>query len=227
MQIYKITNLINGKIYIGKDELSNEKYHGSGTLIKTAIKKYGVHNFTKEIIEDDINDKKILIEREKYWIKKYNCTDKSIGYNITDGGEGGDTISNNPNKEAIVEKIKSSMKGKPFTQEHKDRLKDNHNSKNPEVANKIALKLRGVKKSDEHRQNLSKAMSEHYRLSGGNINFKGDNNPFRKYKYHWYSNNNTGKAIRVKDGDEIPQGFIRGRLQIKGDNNPVNKNKQR
>jgi len=51
MEIYKTTNKINGKIYIGKDTTSNPQYLGSGKLIKRAILKYGVENFTKEILD--------------------------------------------------------------------------------------------------------------------------------------------------------------------------------
>ena len=90
MIVYKTTNLINGKIYIGKDSRNNPKYLGSGKIIKFAIKKYGEVNFKKEILEccqttNELND------REKYWIEKLNSKEKSIGYNITDGGDGCDT----------------------------------------------------------------------------------------------------------------------------------------
>ena len=91
MYIYKTTNHINNKIYIGLKMQSVESsvnYYGSGTYIKHAIKKYGKENFSKEIIERDIIDRAMLYERERYWVAEYNSKDKSIGYNLTDGGRG-------------------------------------------------------------------------------------------------------------------------------------------
>ena len=87
MVIYKITNLISGKIYIGQDSKNDPKYLGSGLIMKRAIRKYGNKNFTKEII-DEANNKKELDYKEIYWIKYYNSNEGQIGYNITDGGGG-------------------------------------------------------------------------------------------------------------------------------------------
>lgn len=113
MQIYKITNLINGKIYIGKDTVSDKNYYGSGLLIKRAIDKNGIENFKKEIIEECKNNDELCI-REKYWIEKYNSNNLEIGYNISKGGDGGDTFSNNPNKEKIRLKISNARRGKKY-----------------------------------------------------------------------------------------------------------------
>jgi group I intron endonuclease len=90
MVIYKTTNLVNGKFYIGKDENNNNnnKYLGSGKILKLAFEKYGKENFKKEIIESCIS-KVELEEREKYWIDKLSAT--TLGYNITEGGTGGQT----------------------------------------------------------------------------------------------------------------------------------------
>ena len=89
MYIYKTTNLINGKIYIGKTtrtcEYSKENYMGSGTYIQMAFKKYGKENFKKEILEYADN-KAHLSKLEPEYIRKYKSADMLIGYNlITDG----------------------------------------------------------------------------------------------------------------------------------------------
>lgn len=100
--IYKIINVINGKIYVGKRVGStlDEKYWGSGTKIKKAIQEFGLNNFNREIIEWCSNSD-ILRERERYWIAKLDSRNPDIGYNIKRGGEGigkvviGTNIKNN------------------------------------------------------------------------------------------------------------------------------------
>jgi len=69
MVIYKTTNLINSKYYIGKDEKNNPDYLGSGLLLNRAIKKHGRENFKKEILETCTNRTE-LNEKEIYWIEK-------------------------------------------------------------------------------------------------------------------------------------------------------------
>ena len=71
MIIYKTTNLITKKIYIGKDGKNNPKYYGSGIFLKNAIKKYGKENFVKEILEY-CNTEEELNNAEIKWIAFYN-----------------------------------------------------------------------------------------------------------------------------------------------------------
>jgi len=106
MVIYKTTNLINGKFYVGKDVRNLNCYLGSGKLLKRAIKKYGKNNFVKEILEicNNLTD---LEEREKFWIKELDSINN--GYNLTEGGTGGDTFTNNSNKEEIRNKLKKRI----------------------------------------------------------------------------------------------------------------------
>ena len=91
--IYKITNKINGKIYVGQTiknyeerfrqhRLNYNKEYFSQIVLYKAFKKYGIENFSFEMIEEVEREK--LDEREKYWIEYYNSYFN--GYNSTLGG---------------------------------------------------------------------------------------------------------------------------------------------
>ena len=92
--IYKITNKVNGKCYIGqsiniKKRLSQHKsqtYRNIhiNKILYQAIKKYGIENFTFDIIEKCETNS--LDDREKYWIEYYDSYNN--GYNGAKGGKG-------------------------------------------------------------------------------------------------------------------------------------------
>ena len=121
MIIYKITNLINNKIYIGKtintlnhrwwQHLNHAKNKKNSYLYKS-MNKYGYTNFKIEEIEK-CNSEKELNKRERYWIKFYNSINKNLGYNSTFGGDGGDTGGKNRGKkwsEGTRKKISETLK---------------------------------------------------------------------------------------------------------------------
>jgi group I intron endonuclease len=89
--IYKITNLINGKVYIGKSEVSIEerwKAESAGYTndhFANAIKKYGVENFKFEVL---IETQENLNELETQFIREFRSHDQQFGYNKTFGGDG-------------------------------------------------------------------------------------------------------------------------------------------
>lgn len=155
MIIYKTTNLINNKIYIGQSKNNYSHYYGSGKLIKKALKKYGVLNFKKEILVDNIDDLDMLNNLEIYYINLYNSIKN--GYNIHKGGRG--------NTEECNYKISNHLinnkfrLGKKLRQEHKDRIsitlknkfKDNTNFK--ERCSKTALKV--IEKGNNYILNLN------------------------------------------------------------------------
>lgn len=94
--VYKTTNLVNGKIYIGKHETDNldDGYLGSGNLLKYAIKKYGEENFKREILvkcstKEEMNAKEAEFVNDDF-------LNRNDVYNIKLGGEGGfDFINEN------------------------------------------------------------------------------------------------------------------------------------
>ena len=129
--IYKITNKINDKFYIGMHKTNNldDGYMGSGKLIRRAMEKYGIENFTKEILhifdnEEDMKNK----EKELVVISEDS-------YNLCDGGHGGFGYINrnklqpkagwNHTEEAkrkIARFGNQCFKGKKLSEEHKQKL---------------------------------------------------------------------------------------------------------
>lgn len=101
--IYRYTNLINGKTYIGqtinykerfrthKNSSYNPKKSDYNYLFHRAIRKYGIDNFRIDILfavnAPEFIITKVLDEQEKYWIKEHNSYGES-GYNLTEGGGG-------------------------------------------------------------------------------------------------------------------------------------------
>ena len=108
---YKITNLKNGNFYYGVHSTNNldDGYMGSGAIIKSIIKKYGVEFLQKDIIkffdssEDMYAYEKMIVTNEM--IQNPKC------YNLTEGGIGYDINHFVP--EYVKRKISSSIKGKP------------------------------------------------------------------------------------------------------------------
>ncbi|MBP1888924.1 hypothetical protein J2Z53_000503 [Clostridium moniliforme] len=86
--IYKTTNLLDKKIYIGqhKSKVFDPHYYGSGSWFRSVLKKYGKNNFICEIIEE-CESPQSLNEREIYWIEHFQSRNPSIGYNLAKGGE--------------------------------------------------------------------------------------------------------------------------------------------
>lgn len=86
--IYKITNSINGKFYIGKHSTNNieDNYLGSSKILYRAIKKYGKENFTKEILDIFYTEQEAL-DKESELVNETFVNRKDT-YNLTLGGSG-------------------------------------------------------------------------------------------------------------------------------------------
>lgn len=94
--LYRITNTINGKVYIGVHQTRalDDGYMGSGKAIRSAVAKYGVENFTKEILEF-FTDAESMYERERAVVTDEFILREDV-YNLRRGGTGGfDYINKN------------------------------------------------------------------------------------------------------------------------------------
>ena len=157
-EIYMILNTITGMMYIGQTKYTAEKrykehihiaLHKKNNLrLYNSMRKYGVENFEMTVLETDVPENQ-LDEKEKYYISKFRTFEN--GYNNTKGGGGvrgyhhsaetrkkmGRAISasmwkiNTPER---TEKIKAAQKGRKFTEEHKqhikESIKDRHGTNN-------------------------------------------------------------------------------------------------
>lgn len=137
--VYKTTNLINGKIYIGrhKSKKFDKWYFGSGAKIRQALSEYGDENFAVEILyycesEDELN------EKEKEAIIAYESRDPEKGYNIDQGGTKGNWLDELSPEQAQAYRDKMSNlsrqgicgnKGKHFTEKHKKRIGESNKGK--------------------------------------------------------------------------------------------------
>lgn len=118
MIIYKVTNVDNHKIYIGKTQRSlsvrkreHERYtKNSKSYFHKALRHYGSAYFLWEVLCTCISIEELNIKEQEY-INFYNSVDTDVGYNIAKGGEGGDTFTNDVNKEVRREKMRINSTG--------------------------------------------------------------------------------------------------------------------
>lgn len=174
--IYLRTNLVNGKQYVGqaKDFKRRERrwnsdvYQYAGKYINAARRKYGIENFSTDILEECDTQKKAN-ELEKYYIIELN-TKAPDGYNLTDGGEG---VSGYKFTKEEREKLSKShiglqagekhpLWGKHHTDETKRKLSEVHKGKPLSGEHKrklLALNAsrKGKPLSEEHKRKISEA----------------------------------------------------------------------
>ena len=182
--IYRTINLINGKTYIGQHHtknIMNDKYIGSGKLLKKAVKKYGKENFKNEIVEVVESHFQANV-MEKVWIKRERALGKAE-YNILDGGAGSADVKcseehkrkisasmkNKKLSEEHKRKIAEAKKGKhrrPFSEETKKKMSEAHKDKHYNLGQKAWNK--GIKRTDEEKRKMSENRKvKHWKLVDG------------------------------------------------------------
>ncbi len=194
--VYKITNLINGKFYIGAHRTTNkdDEYMGSGVLINRAIEKYGIENFKKEILFE-------CSSIDEMYTKEYEhvVIDPKISYNMVPGGWGGFSLETSRKGARIGGKKRSEL------------LREN-----PEFAKWVSERLsEGIKKvvaEGRHKTFLGKKHSEEAKQKIGKANSvaqRGNNNS--QFGTMWIHNPSTSENKKIKVNEPIPIGWVVGR----------------
>ena len=158
--IYLIRNEVNNKCYIGqttrkvKERVDEHIKKKKGNLILArAVRRYGIDNFSFETLQSRIPHR-LLGEKEKHYIKKHK-TLSPHGYNLTEGGDG---VKQTPE---IRRKISKSLKGRRFSNSHKQALSKFMKQRPPikhtaETRRKMSEIHKGAKLSEETKKKMSR-----------------------------------------------------------------------
>ena len=188
--IYRITNNINGKTYIGQHKYTDEdnpmyKYAGSGKLLHYAYKKYGIENFSTEVLYKRIQYKETADSMEIWAIEKERKSNPSGCYNILKGGQGNRAYQpSEDSKKQISETLKQ------YYSNHINLFTGKHHTE--ATKKKISKANKGRHHSNQAKKNISKKMK--------------DKNTWIKGRKHF--NNGTISVMAF----ECPEGFVPGRL---------------
>lgn len=204
--IYRITNNIDGKFYIGMHKTKNldDCYIGSGKLLKRAIAKHGEDNFSKEILftfdnQQEMIDKEIELITEEL-IKNPAC------YNLTVGGWGGNRITD-PNHPVWSREVMSRngsstavrRKENP-TMDAKMRAAVSRNMKKLHVAGKVPYDNFKDKTHSEETKMKMREKKVNHGLGVTNSQFGSV----------WITDGEINK--KIEKGAEMPPGFRKGRI---------------
>lgn len=163
MFIYKITNTLNNKVYIGRSKDPVERFtqhigaaeSGSDLVFSRAIRKYGKETFELSVLEEtEASD-----EREKFYIKEYDCCildGAEKGYNMTRGGDGFDSEATKHFMKIITEEGRNPFsKGNSGNviaeKSNRSRVESGtHNFQSQEHRNKVSETQKKLVLSDNH-----------------------------------------------------------------------------
>ena len=187
--IYKITNRIDGKIYIGKHQTKDiqDGYMGSGTVLRRAQQKHGIENFIKEILhvfenEEDMNRAEKLLVTEEFCLREDT-------YNICVGGQGGFSYINRS--------MLNGIRGKNHTEESKKKISDSLTGKPHPKKPRYGVKtFLGKSHTEETKSKMRKTKNA------------GETNS--QFGTMWITDGTICR--KIKSVDFIPEGWYKGRV---------------
>lgn len=195
--VYRITNKINGRYYIGMRSTDNEddsSYMGSGKRIGYEKKKHGIENFTKEIIEF-LPSRKEAGEKEKELVNEETLKD-SLCLNLKKGGE-----------------YSPGTYGKKYSEESRKKMSEWERT--PEMRKRMAKAATGRKMTDDDKQKMSQSRlgrkwtEEHRRLTM-EARSKSENLSFNAGKMKIYSPDGKIRRFLHPDSEEFKKLTLEG-----------------
>lgn len=207
--LYKITNKVNGKFYVGvhKTKDIDDGYMGSGKVIKSAIEKYGLDNFDKTIMEMFDSSEQMFAREKEIVTEEFLARDDV--YNLRRGGSGGfDYI--NATKSDEDKRAHRSAGGKAsgpssIRSTHEKRRKNGSYA----TENNI-FKNTGFQQEMNSRSLSDEAREKRKLTMAANSHSKGEKNS--QFGSMWITNDIENK--KVKKDSEIPSGYRRGRIKV-------------
>jgi len=211
--IYKITNIINGKIYIGKHQTKdlNDNYMGSGKHLRHSIAKYGIENFKKEILfqfdnEDEMNTKEAELVTEEFCLKEDT-------YNLCPGGRGG--FGYIRNMETYFDQVKLGRVNADKEILRRYGVKNFAQTEEFKLENSKRTKLmwdQGKFDHVNHSTFLGKSHTdETKRIIGSKNSVHQSGNKNSQYGKRWIYSLEEKRSIRISKTDPIPNGWFEGR----------------
>ena len=201
--IYKITNKVNGKMYIGQHTTYNldDGYMGSGAVMKKALKKYGKEAFTKEWLEfaenaEDLNYLETMYVDEE-WLARPDTYNLALGGKVCKGWH--HTEESKKKISVAAAGAGNGMYGRHHSKETRQKLADVHRNKAPWNKGKVGSQVpwnKGKPMKEESKAKLSEARRKFCEERG---------------KTHWYHNVVTKQNAQLKES-EVQDGWVRGKL---------------
>jgi hypothetical protein len=230
--IYKVTNTINGKIYIGKHQTENpyDDYLGSGIGIRRAINYYGKHCFIKEVLFD-YNTEEEMNAKEKELVTEEFVRSKNT-YNCGVGGEGGPQFKNKKHKLSTKIRLSEYSKTRRHSAATRKKISEANSRRrlSIETREKLSQKAKERFSDPTERDRLSKIAKQTHSNRNRNKNNKESyvrtdehlskmkevmRKAYAGKKLIWMKNPATLESVRIEEKDYhfyIAQGFIKGRI---------------